>query len=105
MLTRRTRRSAPLLVAVLAGTAMLGACTYSAEPAPGQPTSPDGFTTGGFPPPGPPPQPGVITPAPQPQVAPSDAPRPERGAVPTQGPQTSLNPPRTTNAPQPAPGS
>lgn len=100
-----TRRTAPLLAALLAAGAVLGACTFSAEPAPGSPSSPDGFSTGGFPPPGPAPQPGAVTPEPVFPPAPSDAPRPETGPVPTEGPRTSAETPEPTGAEQPAPGS
>lgn len=99
------RRTAPLLAALLAAGVVLGACTFSAEPAPGSPASPDGYSTGGFPPPGQPPQPGQITPTPVLPPAPSDAPRPAEGPVPTEGPRSSASTPEPTGAVQPPPGS
>lgn len=100
----RTRRTASLLVA-LAATAAVGACTFDAEPAPAQPESPDGYSTEGFPPPGPAPVPGQITPGPVAEPAPADEPRPRTGPVPTEGPQTTEAEPRPTGAEAPPPGS
>lgn len=98
------RRTAPVVVA-LAAAAVLSGCTYSAEPAPGSPSNLEGLTTEGFPPPGPAPVPGRITPGPAPAVAPANEPRPATGPTPTEGPQTTENPPRSTAATAPAPGS
>jgi hypothetical protein len=101
-----TRRTAPWLLALTAaGTVLLSGCVYDAEPAPGSPESPNGLVDTGFPPPGPAPVPGRITPQPVAPPAPANEPRPERGPVPTEGPQSSENPPRPTGAPAPAPGS
>ena len=100
----RFRRTASLLLAVSA-LGLLGACSAGIEPAPDQPTSFSGFSSAGFPAPGPAPVPGQITAAPAPPVAPSNAPRPERGAVPTEGPRPSETTPRPTGAEAPAPGS
>ena len=100
----RTRRTAPLVVALAAGAAVLSGCTYSAEPAPDQPETVEGFSEQGFPAPGPAPVPGQIIPSPAPPVAAANEPRPERGPVPTEGPRPS-EPGRSTEAPAPPPGS
>ena len=99
------RRTAPLVVALAAGAAVLSGCTFSAEPAPGQPSSLEGLTTEGFPPPGPAPVPGQITLAPAPPIAPANEPRPAAGPVPTEGPRTTEESPRPTGAEAPPPGS
>ena len=99
------RRTAPLVVALAAGAAVLSGCTYSAEPAPGQPSSLEGLTTEGFPAPGPAPVPGQITQAPAPAIAPADEPRPATGPTPTEGPKPTENPARPTGAEAPPPGS
>ncbi|PVZ11689.1 hypothetical protein C8D89_10319 [Actinomycetospora cinnamomea] len=98
-------RVAGLVGVLLAASVALSACVFSAEPAPGSPTDPNTFSTSGFPPPGPPPQPGVITPDPVAPPAPSEAPRPPEGPVPTEGPATSAPEPEPTGAPAPPPGS
>lgn len=82
----RTRRTASWLVVLAAAAAVLAGCTYSAEPAPGQPKNPSGYSTEGFPPPAPAPAPGRITPAPVVPPQPADQPRPATGASPTRGP-------------------
>lgn len=92
MVNRRTaRRTAALVGVLLAGGVTLSACVFPAEPAPGSPSSPDDYSTEGFPPPGPAPQPGVITPDPA-------EPGPAEGPQPTPGPRTSAPP-----AEEPAP--
>jgi hypothetical protein len=88
----RTRRTASLakvwatVVLAAAAAGVLAGCTYSAEPAPGQPTDPNQYSTEGFPAPGPPPVPGQFTPAPVVPPAPANVPRPANGPTPTQGP-------------------
>lgn len=103
-----TRRVASLLVTTAASAAVLSGCVYSSEPAPGSPTDPNLYTTEGFPPPGPAPVPGQITPGPVAPPAPPDEPRPATGPEgnrPTPAPETSEAEPRPTGAPAPPPGS
>jgi hypothetical protein len=107
---RRAARASALAAVLLAGgvfSGALSACVFPGdEPAPGSPTNPDEYSTNGFPPPGPPPQPGVITPDPVAPVAPSEAPRPAEGPVPTEGPVSpSPTEPEPTGNPAPPPGS
>lgn len=80
------RRTTSWLVVVAAAGAVLAGCTYSAEPAPDQPANPYEWSTSGFPPPGPPPVPGQITPAPVAPPQPANEPRPPVGPSPTRGP-------------------
>jgi hypothetical protein len=95
-----------LVGTLLVAGAALSACVFPAEPAPDSPSNPNQYSTNGFPPPGPPPQPGVITPEPVAPPAPSTAPRPPEGPVPTEGPRTSVAPtPLTNQPPAPPPGS
>lgn len=82
----RTRRTAAWLVVVAAAAAVLAGCTYSSEPAPGQPTDPNEYSTEGFPPPGPAPVPGQFRQAPVQAPQPADQPRPATGPTPTRGP-------------------
>lgn len=87
MANRRTAgRAAALVGVLLAGGLALSACVFPAEPAPGSPSSPDDYSTEGFPPPGPAPQPGVITPAPAPPLERVEP------VEPTPGPPTSVEP-------------
>ncbi len=104
---RRAARASALAAVLLAGGVALSACVFPGdEPAPGSPTNPDQYSTEGFPPPGPAPQPGVITPDPVAPVAPSEAPRPAEGPVPTEGPVSpSPTEPEPTGNPAPPPGS
>lgn len=104
MSLRESSRSAPLLVVLVTGVLSLSACVFPAEPAPGSPASPQQLSNEGFPPPGPAPQPGVVTPSPVGPGAPSEAPRPPSGPQ-TPTPQTSASEPTPTNAPAPPPGS
>jgi hypothetical protein len=80
------RRTASWLLVVAAAAGVLAGCTYSAEPAPGEPEKPGVYSTQGFPPPGPPPVPGQITPAPVLPPQPATEPRPATGPTPTRGP-------------------
>ncbi len=82
----RTRRTASWFLLVAAAAAVLAGCTYSAAPAPGQPSNYAGYSTSGFPAPGPAPVPGQITPAPVLPPQPANAPRPATGPTPTRGP-------------------
>ncbi len=88
----RTRRTASWLVVVAAAATVLAGCTYSAEPAPDQPASPNLWSNEGFPPPGPAPAPGQITPAPVLPPRPANEPRPATGPTPTRGPAETGNP-------------
>ncbi|MDD7937445.1 hypothetical protein PHK61_03320 [Actinomycetospora lutea] len=107
MANRRTAgRTAALVGVLLAAGVALSACVFPAEPAPGSPSSPNDYSTEGFPPPGPAPQPGVITPDPLAPIAPSNEPRPEEGPRPTEGPRTSVGEaPQPPTEPAPPPGS
>lgn len=101
MANRRTAgRTAALVGVLLAAGVALSACVFPAEPAPGSPSSPDEYSTEGFPPPGPAPQPGVITPAPAPPLERVEP------VEPTPGPRTSVDPaePAEPAEPAPAPG-
>jgi hypothetical protein len=82
----RTRRTASWVLVAAVAAGVLAGCTYSAEPAPDQPKSPNGYSTSGFPAPGPPPTPGAITPAPVAPPQPANQPRPPEGPTPTRGP-------------------
>jgi hypothetical protein len=87
------RRTASGLVVAAVAAAVLAGCTYSAEPAPDQPASPNEYSTSGFPAPGPAPVPGQITPAPVQPPQPANEPRPPTGPTPTRGPAETGAPP------------
>jgi hypothetical protein len=82
---------------VAAAAGVLAGCTYSAAPAPDQPRSPAGYSTSGFPPPGPAPVPGQITPGPVAPPQPANLPKPASVPEPTRGPA------ETGSAPAPEP--